>query len=153
MRELQVPTHRVAVRVFAAQSRPLAGALFLHESRYHDGTAHEILTELNDPRAFVPFHADDPSMGRILLHKDHLVRIQVENYVPGPEEPALDETAGAPCTLVLDDGVEFEGRILVPVPAEASRLLDRLNDAPRFLPFAGPHGLAFVHRDHIVRVY
>jgi hypothetical protein len=152
MRELQVPTRRVGVRVFTARSRALDGALFLHESRFHDGTAHEVLAELNDPRTFLPFHADDPSMGRVLLHKDHLVRVEMEGG-PDPEESPFDESAGAPCTMVLDDGSEIEGRILVPVPAEASRLLDRLNEARRFLPFFGPQGLSFVHRDHVVRVY
>jgi hypothetical protein len=153
MRELQVPTRRIGVRLCMSQGRIVPGALFLHESRFHGGCAKEVLEELNDARAFLPFHAEDPSMGRVLVHKNHIVRVHLEDYEPALDEPHLDESAGAPCTLLLDDGCELQGRLLVAVPKEASRLLDRINSAERFMPLAYDAGLAFVHRDHVARVF
>jgi hypothetical protein len=153
MEELQVPTRRIAVELFTSDGRRLHGWLFAGESPWGYTDREEAARILNDERAFLPFGRPGREEGRPvleLLNKDHIVRVRLEAAVP--EVEADDGSYSPSCTIVLSDGERLSGRLRLPTPLSASRLIDKLNLAPRFLPFATQHGVQLLHRDHVARV-
>jgi hypothetical protein len=73
-------------------------------------------------------------------------------------EPVLDELTemqeqdSVDCTLFLSDGSRLKGRLFTETPAFSSRLLDKLNHGPRFVPFTSADGVDFIQKSHVVRV-
>lgn len=155
MDELRVPTRRVIVDVFLADGTCATGTLFHSESLYQSGGPGDILEELNDEREFVPFAAIDDAVGASLLSKRHVLRVRVhelkmEDLQMGQREAA---ECGRRCTLLLDDGSRITGRLALETPLTASRLVDKFNMAPSFLPFVTDECVELVHASHVVRVF
>jgi hypothetical protein len=152
--ELKVPTRRITVEVFRTDGARACGTMFHTESLYQTGSAGDIVDELNDERTFVPFHAGDPTAESYLLNKRHIVRVHVPDLTAADFRPdRADGTSHeVTCELLLDNGTRLTGRPVVETPVAASRLLDKFNHAPTFVPFVTDDGIDFVHTDRIVRI-
>ncbi|HKQ59878.1 MAG TPA: hypothetical protein VJS92_01260 [Candidatus Polarisedimenticolaceae bacterium] len=146
MLELQIPTRRIAGSISTVQGATLEGSLFLRPNPYHTDVE-DVLETLNDDRKFLPFLAERPFAGSCALNKTHIVRVHVPGAVASePGDPAQPQHA-----LVLADGSRVVGQILIDAPPSASRMLDKLNLAGRFVPVAAADGIHFVHLTHVVR--
>jgi hypothetical protein len=155
VKELQVPTHLVEVEIFTTEGVLRQGAVFVGESPYRQGGPEDVADVLNDERSFLPFCSSDATLGQPLLNKDHILHVHLcrasQDYAY--EDVHTQSSDVETCTLVLGDGSRLTGQLVVPTPAETSRLVDKVNLAPRFMPFVSDDGIHFVHRCHIARVY
>lgn len=153
MDTLQVPTRTIDVELRIGHGEPFRGRVFASETTGTQPSVQLLLDLLNDEREFVPFDADEPAHGRIALGKRHIVSVQpttVENEEP--EQLGDPGDTDDPCSILLSDGSELIGRLRVPTPWSASRVLDKLNQAARFVPVVTEDGISIVHGSHIVRV-
>lgn len=152
MKDLQVPTRRVHVEAFVSTGERVVGSLFMHESPYQTGHAEDLIHELHDERCFLPLATDESRQKSFVINKEHILRL----HVPWSDEtrheqfPAAAGQEGATAELLLSDGSRIEGRLVLVTPANASRIVDKLNLAPTFVLFATASGLEFVRRSHIV---
>ena len=153
MQELKVPMRRIAVEVCLVGGARVTGFLFHAESPYQTASPGDIAAELNDERDFVPFDASDDDRFS-LLAKRHLLRIRIQGAQVDDLEPAAaaELEAAQPCELEFDDGTRLTGRPALGSPAGASRLLDKLNQAPTFLHVVTANGIELVNMRRIVRV-
>jgi hypothetical protein len=153
MQELQVPTRNVEVDLLTVAGTRLRGSLFVPLSAHGAGDPHDVLEALNDGRSFMPFRSADPTVGESLINKEQVLRVRLSH--PDPAERAAKSHADdeLDCTLVLLDGTHVHGRLGLPAPRAASRVLDKLNQAERFIPFVSAEGHELVQKRHVVRVY
>jgi hypothetical protein len=147
MRELRVPTQRIAVQLVTTRGACRNGHLHLGPSHFRSGEVEDLGEVLNDEREFLPFEAEGDGAAPLVVHKAHIARVSVAGAVAA----ALD-VGDEPHTLILADGSALSGRVCVPTPPTASRLVDKLNRAPRFVPVQAEDALHFVQVDHIVEV-
>jgi len=154
MEQLQIPTRQIEVDLLLAGSARVVGFLFLTEAPYLSGRPEDVIQVLNDERSFLPFIADHPTSTPMALNKDHIVAVQVEegpaSGLPSPLGQSGAE--GRDRSLLLSDGTRLTGDICLDTPPHASRFLDKLNLAGRFLALRTTSGHAFVHCRHIVHV-
>ena len=149
MKSLQVPTRPVAVEVFTSDGSQTHGLFYLEPSRFEMHEPNEVLGVLNDDRMFIPFAAADPENAQRLLNKDHIVRARIDDIEPGHRT-----SEAFPCgTVLLVDGSRLTGNVVIETPPSASRLLDKLNQAPRFISIVTEDGINFVQRSYIACVY
>jgi hypothetical protein len=148
MQQLQVPTRQIEVDLLLAGGRRFVGYLFLTETPFQSGGAEDVIHVLNDERQFIPFVPDGATNSAMALNKGHIVMVQVESL--GSHGNAEGESADR--TLLLSDGTRVSGDICLDTPPHASRLVDKLNLAERFLVLRTTSGYAFVHARHIIHV-
>ncbi len=149
MQQLQVPTRQIEVDLLLAGGRRFVGYLFLTEAPFQSGRAEDVIQVLNDERAFLPFVPDGATGSAMALNKDHILMVQVESLGASLGDP---EGESGDRTLLLSDGTRVSGDICIDTPPHASRLVDKLNLAERFLVLRTPSGYAFVHGRHIIHV-
>jgi len=158
MEELQIPTHSIAVEIHTADGKQIAGMLYSPQVRFVSGPPAEVIHVLNDERAFLPFQAitrKGRKREQVILNKDHIVRVRLIRAPGSSAEDAInvnDDEAPGPCTLVLSDGTRVAGRVAVQTPCFQSRLVDKLNQAERFIPIVSDEAVDFVQRSHVVRL-
>jgi hypothetical protein len=152
--ELKIPTRLIDVELLTADGDRARGAMFHPESLYESGGADDILEDLVDDRLFVPFLPEAAQQAPVLVNKRQIVSVGL----PGLDVADLslvdepDDNCVRHCTLTLTVGGELSGRPVVETPATASRLLDKFNAAPRFVPFLTDEGLVFVQHTYILRI-
>ena len=117
MEELKIPTRLIAVEVSTTDGATACGSMYHTDSPYQTGSPEDIIDELNDDRAFVPFASSD-TMENALLSKRHIVRVRVpdlsiEDLRPGE---ASELTHAHRCTLQFDDGTRVTGRLVLETP-------------------------------------
>jgi hypothetical protein len=154
LQELRIPTRRIGVVVFTTDGLRAEGSMFHTELPHQHGGPVDIAVELNDERAFVPFSTGDTRLGSALLNKRHIIRVHLPELTAAelPEAEIEELEHASVCVLRLDDDSELSGKLLQESPAAASRLVDKFNHAPTFLPFVTDIGLDFVNSQHIVRI-
>ena len=154
MQQLQVPTRQIEVDLLLAGGRRLVGYLFLTEAPFQSGGPEDVVHVLNDERQFIPFVPDGATSSPTALNKDHLVMVQVENGPFATPDSSLGQAEGEAVdrAVLLSDGTRVTGDICLDTPPHASRLVDKLNLADRFLVLRTASGHAFVHRRHIIHV-
>lgn len=154
MRELRIPTRRIAVELFATDGVAIQGWMYHPESLYERGTAEDVASELNDERDFVPFETRDATAQTMLLNKRHIVRVRVSGLTGEDLRPdeVLEARRARRCSVWLDDGSRVTGRPVIETPGRASRLVDKFNHCPTFLTFLADDGVDFIHRIHVVRI-
>ena len=153
MDQLRVPTRRIEVQVFLVDGTRVTGTMFHHDALYDHGGPADICDELNDERAFLPFDSSTECGGAMLLSKRHILRVLVPDF--SFEQFASDqhEQHEDGSTLLLDDGTRVSGRLILETRLASSRLLDKLNQAPAFVPFVTDHGVELINRGRVVRVF
>ncbi len=154
MEQLQVPTRRIEVDVLLTGGGRLAGYMFLSEAPFQSGRPEDVIRVLNDERSFLPFVSDHPTSSMMAVNKDHIILVQVESRPSAAlESPVghIDEE-GRERTFLLVDGHRVTGDLCIDTPPQASRLVDKLNLAGRFLALRTAGGYAFVQHRHVVYV-
>ena len=156
METLQVPTHIIDVELRIGRGESIRGRMFASELPGHHTSTELLLELLNDEREFVPFDADEPARGRVSLNKQHIVAahptIPANEIAAEPDAPDPSDSEET-CWVLMSDGQQLTGHLRVPTPWSASRVLDKLNQAPRFVPLVTADGMSIVHSSHIVRVW
>ncbi len=151
MEELQVPTHRLEVEVHAATGDALTGSMFAAELPYVTTGWESLLAILNDEREFLPCFGNAPGTERTILNKAHIVRVRLTPGDDGASPTWIDESQGETCTLQLVDGTRLTGEIHLETRMEESRLIDKLNQADRFVVFIADGDMHFVQACRVVR--
>ena len=155
MEQLRVPTRRIEVEVFLEDGAQVKGTLFHRAAMYDCGGAADVCHDLNDERAFLPFDTDDENSGDALLSKRHIIRVLVHDFTVdqlGPGQTEQFEQAST-SMLMLDDGTQLSGRLVLETPLASSRLLDKFNQAPTFVPFVTDLGVELINCAHVVRIF
>jgi hypothetical protein len=156
MNEFQVPTHGIPVQIFLDGSECLRGRLFAAPDRYHEGDREEVAMLLNDDRGFLPFLVEEAAAETrsVVLNKAHILRVRLsQEDTASPHGAAEPPGAAEELTVLhLTDGTRVQGRVLVETPPAASRLVDKVNMAPRFIPVMRDGGVDFVQRTHVRRL-
>lgn len=117
--------------VGATSAQPVA--VFLAEQARAHGGRETLADLLNDPGAFIP--AECLTTGRTLfLHRDAISVARIP-LVREPDDPvSFTLPSEHAVEIVLVDGTIVEGLLTYVGPPERSRLVDFLEDAPRFFP-------------------
>ncbi len=154
MNDWQIPTHTIAVRVLTDAGEPLSGDLFYAGAAEADDAYREIRMLLNDERRFLPFRVDrgDGPRPKTFLCKAHIVRVRVDRTDDSSTDVEWDDEA-PPRRFILSDGTRLDGRVGIPSPDTASRLVDKLNQCESFIPVVSDRSVDFVNRDHLVRAH
>jgi hypothetical protein len=153
MQLLQVPTRRIEVDLLLAGGRRLVGYLFLTEAPGQSGGPEDVIQVLNDDREFIPFVSEGATSSATALNKDHILMVQVDSG-PDARTGALGAAESEACdrAVLLSDGSRVSGDICIDTPPHASRLVDKLNVADRFVVLQTAGGYAFVQRRQIIHV-
>jgi hypothetical protein len=157
LRELQVPTRRVPVEIFLRTGGHLEGVLFLVDTPLHARPPWEVLEVLNDDRRFLPVLAQGPESERFVLNKEHILRVRLRSPESRTgEDPAwvgLEELEPPDAsTFHLSDGQLLRGQLCLDTRPNASRPLDKLNQARTFIAVHCADGVEFVRTSAVVRV-
>ena len=153
MEELKVPTRAVRVDVFLRDGTDATGWMYHRESLYETGSPSDIFSDLNDDRDFLPFEADNETLS--LLNKRHITRIVVHELgieQLGPDGVTRYEELPV-STLLFDNGSRLDGRLVLETPGDSSRLVDKFNQAPTFVPFVFDDGVGLVNGARIVQIF
>lgn len=145
----RVPSRTIEGLVALEDGRELQGRLYVPVSG-PDGRPARVLDRLNDDgERFIPLAVD---AGRgLLVHKRWIrtVRLsEAEEAAPDDGEDGLEVTV----RVTLNGGQLLRGTFRYTMPPDHSRLMDFLNDAPRFLPLLLPGEVVLINRDYIVCV-
>lgn len=163
MKELQIPTRQIRVELFCSSGEHMEGILFAPELPNSPGQTEHLLGLLNDKRDFLPVGPIEPEGDGTILNKRYVTRVRLAGpgaafefeidlvgFEGGVPVDAEDESNA--CTLYLSDGSVVRGHLALETPWAASRLLDKLNMAPDFVPLVTADGVEFIQRSHFVRV-
>jgi len=154
--ELQVPTRTIDVEIFALGDRHLTGCLFLVEAECQHGNQRAVLNLLNDERQFVPFGltVDGERENVVILNKQRILRVHLNSDVERADDLAIevDPHGETHASFVLIDGSAVAGQLKIEAPWTSSRLVDKLNQAERFIPIANGHGYQFIQATHVAEV-
>ena len=119
---LKVPKRKVSIAVSLLGGEKISGNIFLGaQSAFHYGEEH-IIDLLNDPSPFFPFEREDTSTIRLINKKNTITITTAEDSRPEEELGKKEKI-----TLLLIDGQELTGEILIAQPEYRSRVLDTLN--------------------------
>ena len=154
MKELQVPTREIHAELYTVAGEHFRGRLYLAESPFLSGGPDDVIESLNDDRAFVPFSVDEPDEGRVIVGKEHILRIrldEVDSLLP-VLTTEIDAEPERTHTFLLADGSCLAGQIYLDTPTESSRALDKLNLAARFMVVLTEHGVELIQKRRIARV-
>jgi hypothetical protein len=155
--ELQVPTRRIPVEIFLRSGEHLEGVLFLVDTSLASRRPWEVLEVLNDERRFLPVLSDAPER-RFVLNKHHILRVRMrapDAHAEGgePAWPGLGELEPPDASIIqLADGERVRGLICLDTRPNASRPLDKLNQADTFLAVQCADGVEFLQTASVVRV-
>lgn len=150
MYDYRIEKERLAVTVTLASGDVVRGHVFVQPSIYgtqgHDGP-HALF---NGPEAFFPLELEDG--GVLLIAKSRVADVS------GASELADDELRRASAReammeITLAPGLSYLGSVLLELPSDRPRLLDRLNDTgERFLTLYTSDGVRYINRALIERV-
>lgn len=149
METYRVPRREVPVRILCDSGIALEGHLFT-PALGRDGRPGRVLDLLNDAEHdFLPLRAEED---RLLLGKAGVIHVAVEAG-HGELETLVDaggEKVGVRLTLV--GGHVLVGRLMIDAPPPRARVLDYLNEAPRFVPLLSDERVTLVQKGCITSV-
>jgi hypothetical protein len=149
MDEFRVPRLLIPVRMILDDGRTLDAEIYVAPIG-PEGGPERVVDRLNDPHDdFLPVASGGD---RFVLNKAGIILVQLSG---GPEAAGIPETFEGhevAVRLSLRGGLGLIGRLPIAMPPERSRVLDYLNDAPRFVPVLGEGQVTLVQRACIVTV-
>lgn len=148
MEIFRTPQRMVPVRVLLEDGRALEGGLYAPVTG-PDGNPGRLLDRLNDDtEEFLPL------AGRYetLLNKSWILTVQLASGHEQPEGIESEVAREQRVRVTLTQGEPLEGWIRYLMPEERGRLLDYLNEAPRFIPLIGESRVTLIHRRFIISV-
>lgn len=157
--DLRIPTVTVDAEVWCADGAKLHGQLFLPlAAPSHSGAARPD-ERLNDAAAFFPF-AMEGARRPVLLGKARVLVVFVPSAAvmpPASSEDVLEGRSLPPPSMSTQVSIELSGERLsgvlaVDMPEYKSRVMDYLNRQERFLTLQMGARIAYVNRQHILRV-
>ena len=144
----QIPRLLRAAELLYGDGRILHGRIFLPVAGAHAGAV-RVGEWLEGPSVFFPFLPDGE--GRpLLLNKQQLLVLTMSPA----SDPVEAASATAPWRRVhIECGpLNFEGEVLIDMPAGRQRVLDLLNRPAKFLAVRGPERRYFVRKSAISRL-
>jgi hypothetical protein len=151
MRELTVPKRRVEVTVHLVGGIESRVTLFLAESSASRDGGERVRDLLERGGEFIP--AFDAAAGAMtFLRRSAILLVVAPREAPSGEADEVTVPTEHEVELTLDDGRALRGLLSYVLPPERSRLVDHLNEPPRFLALEGSDALRLVHKAHVTRV-
>ena len=157
--DYHVPKDSVEVDLQIEGGVRMRGAVFVsQQAETHEGRE-RVLDLLNKARrTYLPMQSEGETK---LIHKDRIVMIrslderdcQLTLEGPGdhPEIPVRLCLAGGASSGTAGS-IAMEGNVIVEGPPERRRLLDYLNEAPRFFPLVRDDGVYLVNQSFVVHL-
>lgn len=142
MKGLRTPQRMVPVRVLVEDGHMLEGGLYVPATGA-DGGPGRLLDRLNDDtQAFLPLAGRHET----LLNKSRIVTVQLASGHERPEGITEQHAREQRVRFHLAGGYVVDGWVRYFMPDEHARLLDYLNECPRFIPVIGDQRVTLVHR-------
>jgi hypothetical protein len=114
-----------------------------------------VLEVLNDERRFLPFLSETPEHERFVLNKEHILRVRMRSAASGDEaheRGGWEFETPDQSTVQLLDGRKLRGQLHIDTRPNASRPLDKLNQADTFVAIHCADGIEFVQTAAVVRM-
>ncbi len=149
METYRVPRREVPVRILCDSGIVLEGHLFA-PAQGRDGRPGRVLDLLNDTgQDFLPLRSDED---RLLLGKAGVIHVAVD--AGHGELETLLATGGdrIGVRLTLVGGHVLVGQLLIDMPPPRARVLDYLNEAPRFIPLLADDRVTLVQKGCVTSV-
>jgi hypothetical protein len=148
--EFRVPRVLRAAEVLIADGERMRGRVFLPATAEAHPGAMRAEEWMNDPAEFYPFLPDGEGSPSI-LSKAQTVMVTV---MASADEDGTLENAPAPVRRVHVEcgAVRLEGKVVMDLPAQQSRVLDLLNREEAFLTIRDGELHHLVHKAYITRV-
>jgi hypothetical protein len=145
---LQVPKKRVFLTVDFVGAKRIQGNIFLSpQSGFHYGEE-RVIDLLNDRNSFFPFEVEGPSSIRI-INKKNIISLTAADDLPSEEGLGKKETI----TVVLSNGCEMSGQLIIDQPDYKSRVLDFLNsEERRFFRLSCDSATYYINIAHVIEV-
>jgi hypothetical protein len=142
------------VEVFTDRGEHFSAGLFVTETPFHASRLESVLETLNDERSFLPFRGEPPLSEFVILNKTHIMRVKLEQSPDGfvPQGYGGFSTDKEVCCLMLADGTRLTGQVAVDTRWTLSRLVDKLNQAGRFMTVVTPEHIELIQTSQVVRV-
>jgi hypothetical protein len=151
MDDLRVPKRRVPVEVLLPGGATARMALFLSEVAA-DHTGPERPSDLlNGGDDFVPAF-DESGKAMTFLSRGSVSAVRLDPALEGAEEEDVTLPTEHEVEVLLQNGTVLRGLVTYLRPADRSRLVDFLNEAPPFFRLLDAQGLSLVNKRHVVRV-
>ncbi len=151
MEDLRVPKRRIPVEVLLPGGRKSQMALYLSEVAA-DHTGPERPSDLlNGGDDFVPAF-DETGEAMTFLNRSAITALQMDPSLDADVDEEVSIPTEHEVEVLLQDGTTLRGLISYLRPAERSRLVDFLNEAPPFFRLLDAAVLVLVNKRHVVRV-
>jgi hypothetical protein len=145
---LQVPKKRVFLTVDFVGDKRIRGNIFLSpQSGLHYGEE-RIIDMLNDATSFFPFELEGTSAIRI-INKENIISVGATEDLPAEEGLGKKETI----TVVLSNGRNISGELIIDQPEYKSRVLDFFNSGERrFFRLFTESETYYINISHVIEV-
>lgn len=151
MDDLRVPKRRIPVEVLLPGGRTATMAMFLSEVAA-DHTGPERPSDLlNGGDDFVPAF-DETGKVMTFLNRSAIAAVRLDPSLDTDLEEEVSIPTEHEVEVLLQDGTPLRGVVSFLRPAERSRLVDFLNEAPPFFRLLDSAVLVLVNKRHVARV-
>jgi hypothetical protein len=157
--EYRVPKDPVEVDLQIEGGVRMRGSVFVSQQAESHPGRERVLDLLNKAgRAYLPIESETETR---LVHKDRIVlirtlderdcRLTLDEPGEHPEIPVRLCLAGG-ASAGTAGSIAMDGNVIVEGPPERRRLLDYLNEAPRFFPLVREDGVYLVNQSFVVHL-
>lgn len=145
MTTYRVPRRQINARVLLEGGQEIEGQLFasMEDQFGEPGLLIDRLNDVTEP--FLPVVTDK---GAVLVSSQRILMVRVDSE----DDSAVFEAAGESidARIHLIDRIAVSGKIQIDLPPEDRRLLDFLNQLPRFFPLVVPTGICLINSRYVV---
>jgi len=146
--DVRIEKERVAVSVTMVGGELLSGSIFAPQI-YPPGGLEDPLKLVNEADPFFPLGL--PTGEVLLIAKDRVLEIGLEEVTPGEDLPGIAPTALLQVTLA--GGITHVGSVRLESRATSPRVLDHMNHfTARFMALRTDEGVRLINRKMIERV-
>jgi hypothetical protein len=151
MEELRIPKRRVPVEVSIPGSGWRKVVVFLSEFASNHLGAERVSDLFNGPGEFIPAYDPDKNEA-VLLRRDGVLGVRVAADLEPPSEATHTVPDEHELQIFLDDGSALRGLVTYVLPPDRARVIDFLNEAPRFFRIQEQDRVALVNKLHVTHV-
>lgn len=151
MDELRVPKRRVPIEIGLSGDQRRHVVVFLAEFASHHSGTERVSDLLNGDAEFFPAQDLDKKV-MTFFNRTQILSVRVE----ASEEPSSADSHTIPTEyeveLTLSDGTRVRGLVSYVLPPDRARVVDFLNEAPRFFRLLEAGKVALVNKHHVAQV-
>ena len=151
MEELRIPKRRVPVEVSIPGIGWRKVVVFLSEFASTHLGAERVSDLFTGPNEFIP--AYDPEKNEaVLFRRDGVLGVRASLDLEPPTEATHTVPDEHELEVFLDDGTSVRGLVTYVLPPDRARVIDFLNEAPRFFRMQEQDRAVLINKLHVTHV-